>query len=519
MKNSNIIIDMYTMATRYPEKTALVDHGESSRKGISYEHITYRQLFNDVMATAANLRKCGFKKGDRIVVFVPMSYPLYVLCLAIAYMGAVSVFIDAWADRDRLSKACRVVSPKGFIGTRGAQVLRVNRDIRNIPVKKTVSAVVSLHNEDQGEFAPEVVSPHDEALITLTTGTTGLPKGARRTHGALSEQFSVLNGHLDINESDTDLTALPIFVFLNISTGSTSVLPLFNPAKPSSFDPAKVVEQVRELNITTSIGSPVFYEKMADYLIGKGETLTLKAIYTGGAPVFRPLAEKMLKAFPGTEIEIVYGCTEAEPISAISLHESMELAAVPGMPVGKKVDGIDVKIIRASTAVIQPGEDQSIDDYLAPASEVGEIVVKGPHVLQEYLGDPELFAKNKIKDGDDTWHRTGDAGVMDREGNIFIHGRVAKRLVNRGVNMYPVPFEQQLMEIEGVSFSSVVEKGEKVFAVIEADVSQHEKSNILTIAYEKLRRLEPDQVIFLKKIPRDPRHNSKVDYEKLSALL
>lgn len=515
MDNRNIIIDMHQSALRNPEKTALIDRKTSIFKKPVYQHITYSRLFKDITATAVNLKKSGFVKGDRIIVFVPMSYSLYVLCLAVSYIGAVSVFIDAWADKDRLSKACKVVNPKGFIGTLKAQILRINPEIRKIPLKKTASSLLVMNSSTGIDFNPEHVDAEDEALITLTTGTTGLPKGVRRTHGALSEQFSVLKGHMTIEEPDVDLTALPIFVFLNLAIGSTSVLPLFNPAKPSSFDPESIVRQIRELNITTSIGSPVFYEKIADYLISKDETLTLNAIFTGGAPVFKSLAEKLIKAFPGTEIEIVYGCTEAEPISGISINESIACGSKPGIPAGRNVKGVEVKVVKATSDPILTGRANPLGSYLADTNEVGEIIVSGPHVMKDYLGDPELFDKNKIRDGARIWHRTGDAGVVEPDGSIYIYGRVGKRFLSRGGDKYPVPYEQRLMEIDGVTLSSVLEKDNMIYAVVEAEKSLLNNEDILPRIRDELTGLEPDHIVLMKKIPRDPRHNSKVDYEEL----
>jgi acyl-CoA synthetase (AMP-forming)/AMP-acid ligase II len=513
-----MIISLHETAERLHEKTAVIEYRSAIFKKSGYWKKSYGQLFRDIAATGDNLKKAGFTKGDRVIVFVPMSYELYVVCLSLAYIGAVSVFIDAWADKDRLSKACLVVNPKGFIGSLKAQILRINPEIRKIPVKKNISSLVSINSAGSYEFNPAIVEPDDDALITLTTGTTGLPKGARRTHGSLSAQFTVLAKHLKYHEDCVDLTALPIFVFLNIASGMTSVLPIFNPAKPSSFDPAVIIRQVKELNITTAIGSPVFFEKIADYLSERGETLTFKSIVTGGAPVFKRLAKKMVTNFSGTEIEIVYGCTEAEPISGIPVNDYIDSDSAKGVCVGRKVSEIDVKIIKPVYGEASVDKDGSIKGLLAGKNQPGEIIVSGSHVLKEYLGDSSLFRKNKINENGKIWHRTGDAGIIDDNGYIYILGRIGKGLTSRGESCYPIPYEQRLLDIPGIKFASVIEKNGKVYAVVEPDNRSGNYSDIKRKVKDELNDLNPDEILVLN-IPRDPRHNSKVNFDNLMKLL
>jgi olefin beta-lactone synthetase len=341
-----------------------------------------------------------------------------------------------------------------------------------------------------------------------------MPKGANRTHGFLSEQFEVLIRHLGIKSSNIDLTALPVFVFCNLGAGATSVLPRFNPAKPTDFDPKVILGQTRDNNINTSVGSPAFYEKLADYLIEKNEQVSLKSIYTGGAPVFKPLAKKLKNAFPGTEIEIVYGCTEAEPISSIKLDDFLKTDSSLGIAVGHTDPSIEVRILKAFDGEVIIEDGKSLQDYLAGPGEVGEIIVSGPHVLKSYLGNIDAWRENKVMDGDTIWHRTGDAGMIDSSGRICLHGRI-KNVIHTGKgDVYSLPYEQTLMDIDGVSFASVMEVEGRVFVAVEpaADRSGPEAEAILDTANAIVAGLSPHRVFILNRIPRDPRHCSKVDF-------
>lgn len=520
----NIVQKLIDTATTAPEKIAIIDHEKSISGSIRYVHKNYGQLINDVLATAENFKEQGIRKGDRIIVFVPMSYSLYVTVISLLYIGSTAVFIDAWANPERIRKACLVVNPRGFIGSWKAQVLRLHSDIRNIPVKMLDTKVVSTscqNREIQADnIQPEPISAADTAIITLTTGTTGLPKGANRTHELLWEQFKILGKHLQLSDTDIDLTALPIFVLNNLGLGVTSVLPLFNPARPVAFNPDRIVDQITNLNITTTIGSPAFYEKLADHLLTNNIKLSINKVYTGGAPVFPPLAEKLLRAFPGSDLEILYGCTEAEPISATKAENLLDLPPFSGLPLGRKIDEIEVEIVKPLKTCENTKHPDLNSTKVLGAENSGEIIISGPHVLKEYIGNPESYSDTKIHRKDKTWHRTGDLGHIDSNGTIYFFGKVKNSLTISGSCIYPLPYEKELINLSGIAFASVIQINEAVYAVIEPDkATLTPKAEIIQKAKSVIKDLVPVKIVTLKKIPRDPRHHSKVNYSKLKKIL
>ncbi len=523
MKDCNIILKIINDARKHPDKIALIITRKVNVFRKKTTRYTYRQIVDDVKRTALNLTAQGFNKGDRIIVFVPMSYELYIIVMAILYIGAVAVFMDAWANRKRLADACIVAEPNGFIGIWKAHILRIVPEIRKIPHILFTSQIVKPASENDAHeikgMNHEPRGPEDEALVTLTTGTTGLPKGAKRTHGILWEQFLILGDHLKLKKDDIDLTALPVFILNNLGLGITSILPLFNPAKPADFNPAHIAEQISDYRITTSMGSPSFYEKLADYAIQRKINLPLRKIFTGGAPVFRPLAEKLALAFPETDIDIVYGCTEAEPISHIPLRQTLKYAPDQGIPVGKKVHDIEVRVIRASDDPVSIRKNETLNSYLVKKGDVGEIIIFGPHVLKEYIGAKDSFIKSKIVDGKKIWHRTGDAGRIDNDGNIFLMGRVKYRFKVGGKEYFPIPFEQRLRTLAEVTFAAVIQINERVYAVVESSVTGGKSRGLTAEIHQLLSEIMPVEVIITKKMPRDLRHISKIDYEKVKELI
>ncbi len=152
MASHNITAKLFDHAAASPDKVALIINRRRPFRDAAEESISYRQIAQDTLFAAAALRAKGFKKGDRILVFVPMSYSLYVTILSILYIGAEAVFIDSWASRKRLVDCCRAVRPRGFIGSAMAQALTVLAEIRRIPIRLRDSHVV--FPGDRGHPAP-----------------------------------------------------------------------------------------------------------------------------------------------------------------------------------------------------------------------------------------------------------------------------------------------------------------------------------------------------------------------------
>ncbi|MBF0452383.1 MAG: AMP-binding protein [Candidatus Magnetomorum sp.] len=523
MISKNIISKFIETVQTHPEKVAMIYKNDTFFNH-SFENVTYSQLYQDVIFTAKRLKDRRFKKADRILVFVPMSYELYVIALAILYIGAVLVFVDAWSSRNRLSLACDIVKPVGFIGILKAHLLRFSAAIKKIPIKLVSQSLIANHRHltnDMEASMPETVSDENEAIVTFTTGSTGAPKAARRTHGFLWNQYLALNAHMPLSKNDINFATLPIFVLNNLSLGITSVLPEFNPAKPSDFNPQKLVQQIIDLNISSSIGSPAFFERLANHILITNTFTPFKTIYTGGAPIFKPLALKIRQAFPETDVHVVYGATEVEPISSIPLNDYIQTSHHFGLPVGKKVNTLKIKIIRPSDEAIIINDKHPMGAYESPENEVGEIIVSGDHVLKEYIGSPLMFKKNKIVCGTELWHRTGDAGKIDSNGMIYLHGRVKNRFFNKHQNnIFALPIEHELLKIHSIAFAAIFQANEKIYVALESDkkLSEAEQISIKSEVNKKFQELIIEKIIFLKNIPRDPRHHSKANYEKLIQL-
>ena len=490
----NIIEILFENALKFPQKYAIIHKKEK---------ITYGELVNDVKKYADYMLSKGIKKGDNVLIFVPMTIELYKILSAIFYIGATAVFIDAWADKNRLNQALTIVPCKAFIGCPKAFILKLlSKKIREVKIN-IASGFIKKVNEN---YEKESVTSDTTALITFTTGSTGMPKAAKRTHEFLLEQHYVLKKHLNPKENDVDLASLPIFVLHNLACGTTSVIPDFNPQKPADINPSKIMADIKNNKVTTSTGSPRFYEKLAEH----GKIEGIKRIFTGGAPVFPKSAKLLQDNFLNCDVEIVYGSTEAEPIASISTKDLLDFKGdvKNGLYVGKPIDDINIKIIKPSDDPVEDFESMWLQN-----GEIGEICVEGKHVLKEYYNSEEAQKFAKIQYNGQIWHRTGDAGYLDKDGNLFLMGRVKNRFEHNGREVYVFPIENALIEIEGIEIGTVLKHNDKIIIAAETKIPQQKLEQEL-----RNRGFEFDKLI-ITKIPRDPRHNSKIDYDKLKKLI
>lgn len=507
--NANIVARLAARAATHPDRLAIVD---------TAARLTFGELHERVARVASVLRAGGLVPGDRVLVFVPMSTELYVVLLGVLHAGGAAVFVDAWADRRRLAAAVDAAAPKVFIGSRKAQLLRlISRQVRKIPSSFTPGQLISA---DAAASPVAHVSGDAPALITFTTGTTGAPKAAERTHGFLVAQHEALAAHLRLTESDVDMPTLPVFVLNNLAAGVPSVIPGVDPRRPADMEPRRVYGQILTEGVTTSSGSPAFYQRLAAWCEASDRQLPLRAVFTGGAPVLPPLAARLRDVVKGTA-HVVYGSTEAEPIAGITADEMVRTAADgEGVCVGTPVSHVRLRIIRPTDEPIEL--DAGWGDWEVGAGEPGEIVVTGDHVLKRYVGDPLAERQAKIRHGDEVWHRTGDAARLDQQGRIWLLGRVRERHVRDGRTWWPLPAEVRALSVTGVSHAAYVgmpggDGQARSVLCIEGDPEQ--RARLEAAARTAVAPWPLDEVRVLRTIPRDPRHASKTDLEALRALL
>lgn len=510
---ANVAARLGERAAAHPERLAIVD----PRGGA-----TFGELHRRVRGLAARLAARGIGAGDSVLVFVPMSTELYVTLLATLHVGATAVFVDAWADRRRLDAAVRAARPHAFVGTPRAHLLRLlSPSVRRIPIHLVASRRLRSLGTREAAREPDPVPVEDDtaALVTFTTGSTGAPKAAARSHGFLWAQHRALAAHLRPLEGDVDMPTLPVFVLNNLACGVTSVIPDFDPRRPAEIDPARIHRQLLAEGVTTASGSPAFFQRLAGWCAGTGRRLPLRALFIGGAPVLPPLARLLVDTVDG-EVGVVYGSSEAEPIAGIGAREmlaAMEDRAGEGICVGRPVPELALRLIRPGDGAVELGEDGWLPHDVEPG-EVGEIVVTGEHVLQRYLDDQASERLNKVRDGARVWHRTGDAGWMDDERRLWLMGGVRERVVRDGRTWWPAAAEVRALRIPDVRHAAYLAVGGRAVLCVETEGGRLGEDGRAALVAE-LGEIPADVIRGMQHIPRDPRHASKTDVPRLRELL
>ena len=523
MNISEILIEQSMVR---PEQPAIVE-----AIGGSAHTLTFGQILERSARAAALLRATGLHKGDRVLLFQPMSIELYVALLALFRLGLVATVLDPSAGRKHIEQCCDIARPKAFFGPARAHVLRLFcHGLRRIEQRfvtagwvpfstswSSLERVMPLHSITACD------SSHD-ALLTFTSGSTGVPKAALRSHGFLLAQHGVLAHAIDLEPGEVDLATLPIFVLANLASGVTTVIPQGDLRRPGFIEPGPVLKQLKRHRVTRTIGSPALYDRLLHGAAGteseSGKTClgTLQKLYTGGAPVFPSLMHELRSAMPQGRVVVVYGSTEAEPVAGLDWDETQPadldaMFAGKGLLVGKPVPQIDLRILENRWGEVLPTMDARDFDKLAlPQEQAGEIVVSGPHVLSGYLngiGDEET----KFRVEGEVWHRTGDAGYLDASGRLWLLGRADAVIRDEHGTTYPFAAECAASQLSWIERSALAKhNGERVLAVQLGPRAPRdaERSVREILSWAKL-----DRVVIMPRIPVDRRHNAKIDYPAL----
>ena len=129
-------------------------------------------------------------------------------------------------------------------------------------------------------------SPTELAAVLFTSGSTGAPKGVCYEHGMFDAQVRLIRETYAIEPGEIDLPLLPIFALFNPALGMTTIVPEIDPRRPAAFDPAKIVQAIRQENVTNSFGSPTLWGKIGDHCRARSLTLpSLRRVLCAGAAV------------------------------------------------------------------------------------------------------------------------------------------------------------------------------------------------------------------------------------------
>jgi acyl-CoA synthetase (AMP-forming)/AMP-acid ligase II/pimeloyl-ACP methyl ester carboxylesterase len=500
-----------------------------------YDAIDFASLAARINAYEHGLAEAGLRAAERVIMLVKPGPDFLALSYAVMGRGAVPVFIDPGMGVDAVVACMREAQPTGFIGVPRAHLLRLKaaelfRSLRFCVVagRLPLFGATRLHELLKPAGGPPAPIPRqddDPALVAFTSGATGRPKGVIFTNRMLTEQLAVFRGQFGFRGGEQDLPLLPVFSLFTAALGVGSIFPPLDPSRPLSLVPQQIIRVMRDLGNQTSFGSPTLWAKLAEYCRQTGTSLpNLRRVFMAGAPVSQSTIDLVKAACPQAESFTPYGATEALPVTvaaAAELRQQPPVAAVSGeqgTPVGRAIEGVSLRVVEA---VSGPADAPLVD---CPQRVIGEIVVSGGTVSREYLCRPDATAASKVCEGGRVWHRMGDMGYLDANGQLYFCGRRAHVVTTPDRVFHSVPVENVFNRHPRVSRTALVAVDGRPALVVEprSRLSGQDARRRLAGELRTLGAADPvtapiRSFYFHPAFPVDARHNAKIFRDRLAA--
>jgi long-chain acyl-CoA synthetase len=458
-------------AQRHPRRTAIV---------FGQKKINYRWLDEFTNQLACGLIHLNIKKQDKVALFLDNCPEFVIAYFSVLKAGAVVVPINYMFKIEEAkyvlgdSEAAGLITSRPYLAM--AQELRLRIDSLKyiISTGETKEKMLDFNRlkrnnaEALHKISPE---PNDLAVILYTSGTTGHPKGAMLSHYNLISNALDCSRAIKTSYKDTFICILPLFhsfaatVCMNLPLligAKTVIMKTVRPFK-------RVIRAVRKNRVSIFVGVPSIYNILQHIKLPKIFHSPLIKLFNPLRVCVSGAAALPAQTFKGFQkkfrIPLLegYGLTEASPVVTINPLKGLRKAGSIGL---KLSESIELKIV----------DDQ---DNPLKTGEIGELLVKGPNVMQGYYKQ-ELANRETIRNG---WLYTGDMAKTDKAGYLYIAGR-KKEMVNvRGLNVYPREIEEVLYGNPKIKEAAVIgiadeHKGEvpKGFVVLKEgeQASEHE---------------------------------------------
>lgn len=495
MKNIGEII--ISAASKFPSKTAII----FGQKKISFLEL---HLFTDRLAQG--LKESGVLKGERVALLLDNS-PHFIICyFAVVKLGAIVVPINYMFKTEEVSyilsdcQASTLITSFSYLDM-AIKIKEGLGSLKNILAtskeKKEIFSIYECIYDHSKQFKPGKIEESDIAAILYTSGTTGHPKGAMLSHGNLISNVSACKEAIKATRKDKVICILPLFH--SFAATVCMLLPLYAGASVVVMKSARpfkrTIRAITRNKITVFVGIPSLYNILNEIRLPKllnsfiiRFILPVRVCISGAAALPVPTWEKFQRRFRVPLLE-GYGLTEASPVVSLNPNKGINKGGSVGVP----LKGVEVSIVNDKNEALG-------------IERVGEILVKGPNVMQGYFNSPQI-TKETIKGG---WLYTGDLGKKDRDGYIYIVGR-KKDMVNvRGLNVYPREIEDLLYQHPKVKEAAVIgvsdyHKGEvpKGFVVLKDGVTATERELVLYLKEHLANYKIPRHFEFRQSLPKN----------------
>jgi len=430
---------------------------------------TFREFADRVARLAGALQKLGMQPGDRVAMLALNSDRYLEYQMAVPWGGGVLNPCNIrWSPAEILysleDSGSTILLVDDAFSALVAQLRRDSSTLREVVFCGEAEAPAGAHGYEAllagAAAVPDALRRgEDLAGIFYTGGTTGFPKGVMLSHTNLcSSSLSGLAEGLAM-PGGTYLHAAPMFHLADMGIAGMQWMAGATHSIVPAFNPEQVLDVLERDRVSHVLLVPTMIQMLVDHPAMKKprDLSALKMIVYGASPIAEAVLERAMAALPGVGFAQAYGMTELSPVATI--HPPWYHTA-EARHLGK---------LRAAGRATYCAEVRIVDtqDHEVPRGTVGEVVVRGPHVMQGYWNKPELTAA-ALRDG---WMHTGDGAWMDDDGFIFIADRLKDMIISGGENVYSAEVENALAQHPAVAACAVIgvpseQWGESVHAVV-----------------------------------------------------
>ena len=472
-------------AVMWPDHPAVIEDGRV---------LDYKSLSGSIRQVAALLRGQGVSAGSRVGIVLPNGAWFVSSFFAIAHLGAIIVPLNPSLQEPEIASIMKdagveLVLTLGSLRERCVSALCA-------AVEASAEAVVALDEAGHGlepavnggsPWPEEPARPSDPVLFLYSSGSTGRPKRIARTHFNLLYEIDCLREWLSISPSDRILGVAPFShtngllrsMVVSVLCGATLV-PL------PQFERRAVARTIEQQRITGFIGVPFMFAMLAEARWPQPvDFSSLRYCISSSAPLRRETSLQFYRRY-GLYVRQLYGTTETGSIVVNLVANPEETMDSVGTP----YPGITVEIFSADRKVLLPGE-------------IGDIAIRSPAAIQEYVGLPEETAASFV----DGYFFPGDVGYKDAEGNIYLAGRKSLFINRGGYKVNPYEIENLIESHPKVREVAVVgvdtPYGDQKIKAVVVPTEAYEESEIINFCRGKVADFKiPSIVEFRSDLPK-----------------